>query len=94
VPVVDDATGQGYVRQAHTLGKKVRKQRPVRLYAISIFGYIRITEIPNYASFPDGRLWATVVCYKELLADAIERLLVDLRKLNSVGVFQAFKSST
>jgi hypothetical protein len=21
---------------------------------------------PNYASFPDGRLWATVIFYKEL----------------------------
>ena len=29
-------------------------------------GYIRVGEIPNYASFPDGRLWATVIFYKEL----------------------------
>ncbi len=29
-------------------------------------GYTRVGEIPNYASFPDGRLWATVVFYKEL----------------------------
>ena len=30
-------------------------------------GYVRLGEIPNYASFPDGRLWATVIFYKELL---------------------------
>jgi acetyltransferase len=30
-------------------------------------GYTRVGEIPNYASFPDGRLWATVIFYKELL---------------------------
>jgi ribosomal protein S18 acetylase RimI-like enzyme len=29
-------------------------------------GYVRVGEIPNYASFPDGRLWATVIFYKEL----------------------------
>ena len=29
-------------------------------------GYIRVGEIPQYASFPDGRLWATVIFYKEL----------------------------
>lgn len=29
-------------------------------------GYIRVGEIPNYASYPDGRLWATVIFYKEL----------------------------
>lgn len=29
-------------------------------------GYIRVGEIPNYASLPDGRLWATVIFYKEL----------------------------
>jgi ribosomal protein S18 acetylase RimI-like enzyme len=29
-------------------------------------GYIRVGEIPNYASFPDGRLWATVIFYKKL----------------------------
>ncbi len=29
-------------------------------------GYARVGEIPNYASFPDGRLWATVIFYKEL----------------------------
>jgi acetyltransferase len=29
-------------------------------------GYMRVGEIPNYASFPDGRLWATVIFYKEL----------------------------
>ena len=29
-------------------------------------GYIRVGEIPNYARFPDGRLWATVIFYKEL----------------------------
>jgi acetyltransferase len=29
-------------------------------------GYVRVGEIPNYASFPDGRLWATVVFYKQL----------------------------
>jgi acetyltransferase len=29
-------------------------------------GYTRLGEIPNYASFPDGRLWATVIFYKEL----------------------------
>jgi acetyltransferase len=29
-------------------------------------GYTRVGEIPNYASFPDGRLWATVIFYKEL----------------------------
>jgi acetyltransferase len=28
--------------------------------------YVRVGEIPNYASFPDGRLWATVVFYKQL----------------------------
>ena len=29
-------------------------------------GYVRVGEIPNYASFPDGRLWTTVIFYKEL----------------------------
>jgi acetyltransferase len=29
-------------------------------------GYVRVGEIPDYASFPDGRLWATVIFYKEL----------------------------
>ncbi len=29
-------------------------------------GYVRVGEIPNYACFPDGRLWATVIFYKEL----------------------------
>ncbi len=29
-------------------------------------GYVRVGEIPNYASFPDGRLWATVIFYKQL----------------------------
>jgi ribosomal protein S18 acetylase RimI-like enzyme len=29
-------------------------------------GYVRVGEIPQYASFPDGRLWATVIFYKEL----------------------------
>ena len=29
-------------------------------------GYVRLGEIPNYASFPDGRLWATVIFYKLL----------------------------
>ena len=29
-------------------------------------GYIRVGEIPHYASFPNGRLWATVIFYKEL----------------------------
>jgi len=29
-------------------------------------GYVRVGEIPNYASFPDGRLWATVIFYKGL----------------------------
>ncbi|HSD83968.1 MAG TPA: GNAT family N-acetyltransferase, partial [Anaerolineae bacterium] len=29
-------------------------------------GYVRVGEVPNYASFPDGRLWATVIFYKEL----------------------------
>ncbi len=29
-------------------------------------GYMRVGEIPNYASFPDGRLWATVIFYKEV----------------------------
>jgi acetyltransferase len=29
-------------------------------------GYVRVGEIPHYASFPDGRLWATVIFYKEL----------------------------
>ena len=29
-------------------------------------GYVRVGEIPNYASFPDGRLWATVIFYKDL----------------------------
>ena len=29
-------------------------------------GYVRVGEIPNYASFPDGRLWATIIFYKEL----------------------------
>jgi ribosomal protein S18 acetylase RimI-like enzyme len=29
-------------------------------------GYARVGEIPNSASFPDGRLWATVIFYKEL----------------------------
>ncbi len=28
--------------------------------------YVRVGEIPNYASFPDGRLWSTVIFYKEL----------------------------
>ena len=28
-------------------------------------GYVRVGEIPNYASFPDGRLWATVIFYKQ-----------------------------
>ncbi len=32
----------------------------------SKLGYVRLGEIPNYASFPDGRLWATVIFYKEL----------------------------
>ncbi len=31
-------------------------------------GYIRAGEIPNYARFPDGRLGATAVFYKELRA--------------------------
>jgi hypothetical protein len=26
----------------------------------------RVGEIPNYASFPDGRLWAAVIFCKEL----------------------------
>jgi hypothetical protein len=26
----------------------------------------RVGEILHYASFPDGRLWATVIFYKEL----------------------------
>jgi acetyltransferase len=29
-------------------------------------GYVRVGEIPDYASFPDGRLWATVIFYKDL----------------------------
>jgi acetyltransferase len=29
-------------------------------------GYVRLGEIPNFASFPNGRLWATVIFYKEL----------------------------
>ncbi len=29
-------------------------------------GYVRVGEISNYASFPDGRLWAAVIFYKEL----------------------------
>jgi acetyltransferase len=29
-------------------------------------GYVRVGEIPNYARFPDGRLWATVIFYREL----------------------------
>jgi GNAT superfamily N-acetyltransferase len=29
-------------------------------------GYVRVGEIPDYASFPDGRLWATVIFYKLL----------------------------
>jgi hypothetical protein len=29
-------------------------------------GYMRVGEIPNYASFPDGRLWATVILYRQL----------------------------
>jgi len=29
-------------------------------------GYVRVGEIPNYASFPDGRLWTTVIFYEEL----------------------------
>jgi GNAT superfamily N-acetyltransferase len=29
-------------------------------------GYVRVGEIPNYASFPDGQLWTTVIFYKEL----------------------------
>jgi acetyltransferase len=29
-------------------------------------GYVRVGEIPNYARFPDGRLWATVIFYKQL----------------------------
>jgi ribosomal protein S18 acetylase RimI-like enzyme len=29
-------------------------------------GYVRVGEIPNYASFPNGRLWTTVIFYKEL----------------------------
>ena len=29
-------------------------------------GYVRVGEIPNYASFPDGRMWATVIFYKKL----------------------------
>jgi acetyltransferase len=29
-------------------------------------GYVRVGEIPNYASFPDGRLRATVIFYKQL----------------------------
>ncbi len=29
-------------------------------------GYVRLGEIPNYASFPDGRLWATVIFYKQI----------------------------
>ena len=29
-------------------------------------GYVRVGEIPNFALFPDGRLWATVIFYKEL----------------------------
>ncbi len=29
-------------------------------------GYVRVGEIPNYASFPDGRLWATVIFYKQI----------------------------
>jgi len=31
-----------------------------------LLGYVRVGEIPNYASFPAGRLWATVIFYKEL----------------------------
>ena len=29
-------------------------------------GYIRVGEVPNYARFPDGRLGATVIFYKQL----------------------------
>jgi acetyltransferase len=29
-------------------------------------GYMRVGEIPNYATFPDGRRWATVIFYKQL----------------------------
>ena len=29
-------------------------------------GYVRVGEIPHYACFPDGRLWATVIFYKEI----------------------------
>ena len=33
-------------------------------------GYARVGEIPHYASFPDGRLWATVIFYKQLHSPA------------------------
>jgi ribosomal protein S18 acetylase RimI-like enzyme len=29
-------------------------------------GYIRVGEVPNYARFPDGRLGATVIFFKQL----------------------------
>jgi ribosomal protein S18 acetylase RimI-like enzyme len=43
-----------------TIEGKIAEQLYLKL------GYVRVGEIPNYASFPDGRLWATVIFYKQL----------------------------
>jgi ribosomal protein S18 acetylase RimI-like enzyme len=43
-----------------TIEGEVAEQLYLRL------GYVRVGEIPNYASFPDGRLWATVIFYKQV----------------------------
>ncbi len=43
-----------------TIEGELAEQLYVRL------GYTHVGEIPNYASFPDGRLWATVIFCKQL----------------------------